>query len=89
MSIGSRNVTLSWTLPNEDGRNGIIVSYTAICGDSDGVLVNTTTTVGLTTTFEGLRPYSIYSCSVFATTNTGDGPPASLNFTTASDSKYK
>ena len=87
VSIGSRNVVLSWTLPNEDGRNGMIASYTATCNDSDGVLVNTSTTVGLTTMFEGLCPYSFYSCSVVATTSGGDGPPAILNFTTASDSK--
>lgn len=66
----------------------MILSYTATCSDSESVLVNTVTTVGLSTTLDGLNPYSFYSCSVFATTNGGNGPAATLNFTTASDSKY-
>ena len=86
--INSRNVTLSWNLPNDDGRNGMILSYTATCSNSESVLINTFTTVGLSTTVDGLSPYSFYSCSVFATTGGGDGPAATLNFTTASDGKY-
>ena len=88
VSIGSRNVTLSWTLPDEDGRNGMITSYTVTCSDSNGVLVNTLTTVDLSATFEDLSPYSFYTCSIFATTSGGDGPATTLNFTTASDSKF-
>ena len=87
--IGSRSVTFSWDLPNEDGRNGIITSYTVGCSDGDGVLINTTTTTSLTATFEALRPHSFHICSVFATTSGGDGPAAVLNFTTASDGKFQ
>lgn len=86
--IGSRNVTLSWALPDQDGRNGMILSYTAACNDSNGVVVNTQATTGLSITIEGLSPYSFYSCSVYATTGGGDGPSDHLNFTTASDSKF-
>lgn len=89
INIGSRSVTLSWDLPNEDGRNGIIISYTISCSDSDGVQINTTTTTSLITTFEALRPYSFYICSVFASTSGGNGPAAVLNFTTVSDGKFQ
>ena len=89
IDVESRSVIMSWDLPNEDGRNGIIISYTIGCNDSNGVLVNTTTTTSLTTTFEALRPYSFYICSVFATTSGGNGPAAMLNFTTDSDGKFQ
>ena len=65
----------------------MIASYTATCSDSDGILVNTLTTINLTTLFGGLSPYSFYSCSVFATTSGGNGPAATLNFTTVSDGR--
>ena len=85
--LGSRNVTLTWSLPDEDGRNGVIVSYTAACSDVNGDLVSTQTITAVSTTYEGLQPYSFYVCDVFASTNGGDGPAATLNFTTASDGK--
>ena len=66
----------------------MILSYTATCSDNESVLINTIITVGLNTTLDGLSPYSFYSCSVLATTGGGNGPAATLNFTTASDSKF-
>ena len=66
----------------------MIVSYTVTCIDSIGVVANMQTTVSLSTTLEALSPYTFYNCNVFATTNGGDGPPATLNFTTTSDSKF-
>lgn len=66
----------------------MILSYTATCSDSDDVVVSTLTTVDLSAVLDGLSPYSFYSCSILATTNGGSGPAATLNFTTASDSKF-
>ena len=85
--VGSRNVTLTWSLPDEEGRNGVIVSYTVACNDSNGNLITTLMVTALSTTYEGLQPYSFYTCDVLATTSGGDGPAATLNFTTASDGK--
>ena len=85
--LGSRNVTLTWALPDEDGRNGVIVLYIVACSDVNGDLVSSQTITALSTTYEGLQPYSFYVCDVFASTSGGNGPAATLNFTTASDGK--
>ena len=85
VSIGSRNVTLFWTLPAENGRNGIILSYTVMCSDSNGNLIGPLTTTNYTATFEDLNPFTHHSCSVYASTSVGSGPVAILNFTTDSD----
>ena len=63
------------------------MSYTVACNDSNGNLITTLTVTALSTTYEGLQPYSFYTCDVLATTSGGDGPAATLNFTTASDGK--
>ena len=83
--IGSRNVTLSWTLPPENGRNGMISSYTIMCSDINGNLFGPLTTLNYTATFEDLSPFTHYHCSVYAATSVGSGPAATLNFTTNSD----
>lgn len=84
-SIGSRSVTLSWTLPPESGRNGMISSYTTMCSDINGNLFGPLTTVNNSATFEDLSPFTYHHCSVHASTNVGSGPAATLNFTTNSD----
>ena len=83
--IDSRSVTLSWTLPPERGRNGMILSYTAICHDINGNFFGPLTTVNNTATFEDLSPFTSHHCSVHASTSVGSGPAATLNFTTDSD----
>ena len=84
-NIGSRSVTLSWTLPPESGRNGMISSYTAMCSDSNGNIFGPLTTINNTATFEDLSPFTHHHCSVYASTSIGSGPAATLNFTTNSD----
>lgn len=82
VTIGARNVTLSWTIPEESGRNGIITGYSVICADGGGI---TLAASNLMATVGGLNPYSLYMCSVTASTSAGAGPAATLNFTTASE----
>ena len=84
VSVYSRNITLSWTLPEENGRNGIITSYMVTCTDEDGVSTSLTTS-GVTATVGGLSPYSPYVCSVSASTSAGAGPPVTASLTTATD----
>ena len=87
VSINARNATLSWTLPEESERNGMITTYMVACTDGDSVMTNTLTTSNFTATIEGLSPFSFYMCNVTASTRVGSGPAASLNFTTDADSK--
>ena len=88
-SISTRNVTLSWDLPEESKRNGVITAYMVSCSDEDDMLVTTFTTSALTATVKGLGIYSFYTCNVAASTSIGYGPEATLNFTTASDGKER
>ena len=86
-SIGSRNVALAWTLPEESGRNGVIISHTVMCSESNGDLISTLSTTNFTVTLEDLSPHTSYNCSVYAFTSIGSGPATTVNFTTADDGK--
>ena len=87
MSVGPRDVTLSWSPPEESERNGVISSYTLACAGGGGLMADTITTSDLTAVVGNLNPYSRYVCTVSASTSAGTSPPATLNFTTATDSK--
>ncbi len=76
-------------LPEEDERNGMITGHMVACTDEGGSMSRTLITSNLTTTIGGLNPYSFYMCSVSASTGAGDSPAATLNFTTATDSKWR
>lgn len=80
LNVSPRNVTLSWTLPEESERNGVITGYTVTCTDGS---VSMTHTVTITTaTVTSLDPSSLYMCNVTASTRAGSSPAAFLNFTT-------
>lgn len=85
VSISARNVTLSWDLPVESGRNGIIVSYSIACSDAESNPIISDEVTETTFTVEGLQPYSQYNCAVTASTDVGEGPPATLTFNTTED----
>lgn len=89
VDISTRNVTLSWELPEESKRNGVITAYMVSCSDEEDMLVTTFTTSTLTATVEGIDIYSFYTCNVAASTSGGYGPEATLNFTTTSDGKER
>ena len=65
----------------------MITGYRVACTDGTGD-DNTLTTTDTTATVGELTPYSRYVCSVVAFTNVGDGPPATLTITTATDGKH-
>ena len=75
-------------LPEESGRNGIIIGYTVSCTDAFDTSSNTITTIELSATRIGLTPYRTYTCSVTASNSAGNSPEATLNFTTAAARKW-
>ena len=85
--VRPENVTLSWALPAEEDRNGVIIGYMVTCVAEAGIFTSTITTSDVMATVAGLAPYSSYTCSVSASTSVGVGPPATLNFTSATDGK--
>ena len=85
--ITARAAMISWDLPVADGRNGIVIDYTLTCYYGTDVVVTTTTNGSVVYTLEDLRPASLYECNVTASTSAGEGPPASLSFTTSEDGK--
>lgn len=85
--LNQRSIKFSWLPPLTSERNGNIISYTLIC--------NSTLSKGLSIVYQtegtyvvdGLRPFTHYNCSIFATNKAGDGPRSSLIMTTLNDSK--
>ena len=70
----STSITLSWSPPLPEYRNGLIISYYV-----NITLLETGTSVYYTTTHTtftifGLIPYTSYSCIVAAETSIGRGP---------------
>ena len=82
---GSRNLTFMWLPPIITERNGVITSYNLTC-------VNTTF---LTRVYQaadsnlylltGFKPFTHYSCRVFAINSAGRGPEANISLTTFED----
>ena len=74
----SQSFKLSWNVPEPSVRNGIITSYTINCSISDGQLVPVvpqgSSDEQFTKEFESLSAFTMYSCSVAASTANGTGP---------------
>ena len=74
-AVNSRQIFLSWDLPEPTGRNGIIISHTILVLEiiTDSVLTYNVTN---RTAFliEQLHPHYDYRCSVAASTAVGIGP---------------
>ena len=85
VSISARSASLSWELPVESGRNGIIISYSVACTDAQSNPIISDEVTETSFTVEGLQPYSQYNCTVAASTSVGEGPPAYLTFDTLED----
>ena len=84
-----RQLEASWIIP--DLANGEIQNYTLTCNESITFNVEYDNNVETTTvsfTLNGLEPYTAYECSVFATTNGGQGmASSSVTATTTEDGK--
>ena len=79
-------LVFSWAPPAPADRNGIITSYTLACDPTvDDLPVSLTT---LTATIGGFEPFTVYECSVLASTSEGDGPAVTVMITTLEDGEY-
>ena len=80
--VTQRTVSLVWSPPHVDGRNGIITSYTVNC--TVNFVTNFTSTTSETRlTVTGREPFTNYTCSVSAATVVGSGPAVVKNVITA------
>ena len=84
-SIGVESAVLSWSLPEQENRNGIINGYIVQCREGGGIVVANVTTKDTDIFIGNLRAAVFYECKVSAFTVVGGGPWAILNFTTKSD----
>ena len=83
-SINDTILSLAWSLPEESDQNGVIISYNLTCSteekDFEIILVADIEEIDL-----GLYEYdTTYSCSIYASTSVGGGPPASRSTVTGS-----
>ena len=85
---GARSMTFSWAPPNATQRNGVITGYSLSCTPltAEGDITMQYTQVG-TFTLGGFTPFTIYSCSIFASNHQGDGPMALIDIPTEEDCK--
>lgn len=84
-SIGAEGAMLSWSLPEQESRNGIINDYSVHCREDSGSTVLNVTTKDMDIFIRNLRAAVLYECKVSAFTVAGGGPWAFVNFTTMSD----
>ena len=76
-------VFLEWMPPAEDERNGVIISYTLTCMvDSTDILEYTMKGRRQQMYLGVYEEEADYSCDILASTSVGDGPTASVSFTT-------
>ena len=80
-TVTPRTMSLVWSPPHVDDRNGIITSYTVICSLA-GIVVHRSTTSETRLTVTGLEPFTNYTCSVSAATVVGSGPAVVKNVVT-------
>ena len=79
---------VGWSIPPEEGRNGIIISYIVHLLDTHGAVVRKETVAVEDPTFDSpqslahnltsLKPYTRYVWRVAATTTAGTGPFSSI-----------
>ena len=79
--VTQRTMSLVWSPPHVDDRNGIITSYTVMCSLAD-VIIHRSTTSETRLTVTGLEPFTNYTCSVSAATVVGSGPAVVKNVVT-------
>ena len=86
---GARNMTFSWAPPNATERNGVITGYLLSCTtQTAGRDISMLYTQAGTFLVEGFTPFTMYSCSIFASNSQGDGPMASMTIPTLEDGKF-
>ena len=75
-------VEFTWSPPEVILRNGEITTYTVTCISGGSQKVLATVEGSGTHEVEGFSPSTDYNCTVVATNSAGNGPHASISFTT-------
>ena len=75
-------MSLVWSPPHVNDRNGIITSYAVMCSLAS-IVVHRSTTSETKLTVTGLEPFTNYTCSVSAATVVGSGTAVVKNVVTA------
>ncbi len=75
---------LSWSLPDEDYRNGIIIRYYYNCVNNDND-ISSGDTQETTATISNLLVFTEYTCTVRAATVIGIGDASAMNTTTTGE----
>ena len=83
--VTQRTMSLVWSPPHVEDRNGIITSYTVMCSLAD-VIIHQSKPSETRLTVTGLEPFTNYTCSVSAATVVGSGPAVVKNVVTAKGS---
>ena len=85
--VTARSLNLTWSPPLSSQQNGIIISYIVTCSSQQHT-VNRTKLDGHSNFVQiaDLVPGSNYSCSVYASTIVGSGPPAMKSAVTEEES---
>ena len=86
VSVNSRSFTLSWSPPLSSQRNGIIISYIVICRLGNSI-VHTSRTSSTSLTITELQPFTVYHCTLSASTIAGDGIPTEQSIKTGEESE--
>ena len=82
----SRSIKITWDPPLVQNRNGIIVNYTIFITVDDSTTMEIMTTATAAIITDQIRPFTVYICSVAASTRVGHGPQtAPLSITTPED----
>lgn len=76
-TVDSRTINLTWSAPNPEEQNGILRYYLIILSSILPTEIRNISSSQLSIAITGLRPYTVYSCTVSVGT-IGLGPPTSI-----------
>ena len=87
MATSARSISMTWTPPDRDQQNGIIRHYFVTLRSVAGAVTRNISSIQQTISISGLRPFTMYNCTVQAET-VGLGPYASyVQVSTPQDGK--
>lgn len=82
VSVENTSLSFEWDPPAEDERRGVLVSYTLSCSGPNDEGFETDLNVIEAVSLDEFLPSTNYSCTIYASTNGGGGPTASVSATT-------
>lgn len=77
-AINPRTINMTWSAPNPEDQNGILRYYLITLRSILPTEIRNISSSQLSVTITGLRPYTVYSCTVSAAT-TDLGPPTTIS----------